>query len=348
MRRGLFPVLISFILILAASHAQARGFEWSAGDDVFAVAEDLTVDRSVSGALTAAGNIVILTRDARISGDTWVTARRTAIEGVLDGDVSIRAQEALINGRIKGNVTFYGLQLSLGPDAQIDGNVDYYSPSTAYVDRGARVAGDVNGNPFASGKGVRMESERPAPPQSATRDRWREDHMRQQMDNEGYGLSAPGYHMSAGGAVFFGVLALLFSFAAPVTTGRMSRGLANEAGLSFGLGLLWLIGVPVLIVLVAITILGLPLAFLLLLLWPLGMVFGLVALLVALGNVIADKLGEIGSGALGRVVGVILATALVWIGIAIPILGALVWLVAVSVGVGLLYVGFRAIEKTEF
>jgi hypothetical protein len=38
---------------------------------------------------------------------------------------------------------------------------------------------------------------------------------------------------------------------------------------------------------------------------------------------------------------VVLATALIWIGISIPVLGALVWLLAVAGGVGLLYLGFR-------
>lgn len=329
--------LVPALAQAAPEEPAGRAVEWQSGDDVFAAAEELTFDRKVKGALTAAGRIVILTGDAEIEGDTWITARRVAVEGEIDGDLSIRAQEALINGEVKGNVTFYGLDLSLGPDAEIDGNVTYYSPSTAQIDKGADVKGEVNGEDFASGRGV--ERAEPAPP-AHMRETWRREHMQERWE-DGSGLSAPGYHMSASGAVFFGVLAIALALLAPVTTTRMRQGLTDEWALAFGLGLLWLIGMPVLIFFSAITIVGLPIAFLLLLLWPLGMVFGLIATLAALGDAISSRIGEFGQGTLGRIVGIVLATALVWVGISIPVLGALIWLAAVAGGIGLLYIGFR-------
>lgn len=350
MRGGIRIAVLTFLALFGAGLAPAlaqnteaatgRAVEWQSGDDVFAAAEELTFDRKVKGGLTAAGRIVILTDDAEVAGDAWITARRVAVEGEIDGDLSIRAQEALINGEVKGNVTFYGLDLSLGPDAEIDGNVTYYSPSTAKIDKGADVKGEINGEDFASGRGVeRAEPAPPAPP-AHMRETWRREHMEERWDDNS-GLSAPGYHMSASSAVFFGVLAIALALLAPVTTTRMRVELANEWAIAFGLGLLWLLGLPVLIVLAAITIVGLPIAFLLLLLWPLGMVFGLVATLAAFGDYISSRIGEFGRGTLGRIVGIVLATALIWLGISIPVLGALVWLAAVAGGVGLLYLGFR-------
>lgn len=343
MRCGIGSVFLALALLVAGGTAafaapeapSSRALEWQSGKDVFAAAEELTIDRRVEGALTAAGQIVILTRDADVRGNAWIAARRAAIEGEIEGDLSIRAQEALLNGHVTGDVTFYGLELALGPDARIDGNVDYYAPSTARIDKGAKVEGEVNGNAFEEGRGLE--------PRAHTRDRWREDHMRAQEESRG--LAAPGYHMTAGGAVFFGVLAILFALAAPVTSARMRDGMASETFLAIGLGFIWLIGVPVAIVLVAITIVGLPLAFVMLLFWPLGMIFGLVATLVSLGEFIAVRLREVGKGMLGRIVGIIIATALVWIAISIPVLGALAWLFAVALGIGLLYVGFRNIER---
>lgn len=344
MRGGIRSAFFIFALVLAGGPALAapeapasRAVEWTSGDDVFAAAEELTIDREIAGSLTAAGQIVILTRDADIEGDTWIAGRRVAVEGEIGRDLSIRAQEALINGHVKGDVSFYGLELALGPDARIDGSVTYYSPSAAKIDKGARVAGEVNGNAFQPP----AEKE----PRGVMRDRWREDHMRWQ-DDRGTGLAAPGYHMSAAGAVLFGVLAVLFALTAPVTAARMGEALMAEPVPAFGMGMLWLVGVPVLIVLTAITIVGLPISFLLLLLWPLGMIFGLVATLAAFGAFIAGHLREVGKGTLGRIVGIILATAVIWIGISIPFLGALVWLAAVATGIGLLYMGFRTIERT--
>lgn len=341
--RGAFRSALAILTLVMAAPALAapeeapasQALEWAPGKDVFSVGRELTIDRKVEGTLSAAGEIVILTRDAEVEGDTWIAGRRVAIEGELDGALSIRAQEALINGEVKGDVTFYGLDLSLGPDADIGGSVTYYSPSTARIDKGATVAGDINGHDFKPGEGVE-----PAPgPRGETRERWRQEHMNERGD--GRGLSAPGYHMSAGGAVFFGLLAIAMALLAPATTLRMRDGLAAEPALALGLGLLWLIGIPVLVVLVAITIVGLPLAFLMLLLWPLGMVFGLIAFLAAFGEFLASRIGETGRGTFGRVVGIIIATAIVWVAIAIPVLGALAWLFAVAGGIGLLYIGFR-------
>lgn len=342
MRGAIRSALAILTLFMAAPALAAPGeapssqaLEWAPGKDVFSVGRELTIDRKVEGTLSAAGEIVILTRDAEVEGDTWIAGRRVAIEGELEGDLSIRAQEALVNGEVKGDVTFYGLDLSLGPDADIEGSVTYYSPSTARIDKGAKVAGDINGHDFRPGEGMEAA---PAP-RGETRERWRREHMSER--DEGRGLSAPGYHMSAGGAVFFGVLAIVMALLAPVTTSRMRDGLVAEPGLAFGLGLLWLIGIPVLAVLVAITIVGLPFAFLMLLLWPLGMVFGLVAFLAAFGDFLAGRIGETGKGTFGRVVGIIIATAIVWVAIAIPVLGALAWLGVVAGGIGLLYIGFR-------
>jgi len=351
MRGGIRVAVFTLMTLIGAGFAPAlvqaapeglsgRAVEWQNGDDVFAAAEELTFDRKVQGGLTAAGRIVILTDDAEIEGDAWITARRVAVEGEIDGDLSIRAQEALINGEVKGDVTFYGLDLSLGPDAEIDGDVTYYSPSAAQIDKGAEVKGEINGEDFASGRGVEQARPAPSAPPAQMRETWRREHMQERWEDNS-GLSAPGYHMSASGAVFFGVLAIAFALLAPVTTTRMREGLADEWPLAIGLGLLWLIGLPILVFLAAITIVALPIAFLLLLLWPLGMVFGLIATLAAFGDFISSRIGEFGRGTLGRIVGIVLATGLVWIGISIPVLGALVWLAAVAGGIGLLYIGFR-------
>lgn len=343
MRGGIVRLFAILILIAGSTAAEAapqaisdKGLEWASGKDVFSVARDLTIDRKVEGTLSAAGEVVIVTSNAEVKGDAWIAARRAAVEGEIEGDLSIRAQEALVNGEVKGDVTFYGLDLTLGPDADIRGSVTYYSPSTARIDRNAKVAGEINGHDIAT---ARDRGTAATPVRPDVRERWRDRHIEEQW--QGPRLAAPGYHMSAGGAVFFGVIALLIVFLAPITTLRMRDALVGQPLPAIGLGLLWLIGLPVVIVLVAITIVGLPLAFVMLMLWPLGMIFGLAATIAALAEYLASRIGEMGRGGLGRVVGVVLASAVIWLAISIPVLGALVWLLVVAGGIGLLYLGFR-------
>ena len=344
MRGGVVRLLAILILTAGVTSAQAqpasegiagKALEWVSGDDVFSVARDLTIDRKVEGTLSAAGEVVILTRDAEVKGDTWIAARRVAIEGELEGDLSIRAQEALVNVEVKGDVTFYGLDLTLGPDAEISGNVTYYSPSAIRVDRNAKVKGEINGHDVDTAR----EQGPSAEPRTDTRERWRDRHIEEQWS--GRGLAVPGYHLSAGGAVFFGIVSLILGFAAPAMTARMRDALIMQPIPAFGLGLVWLAGLPVAAIVIAVTIVGLPFAFLLLLLWPLGMIVGLAAMIAAFGEFLAGRIGETGRGALGRIVGVVLAAAIIWFGISVPFLGALVWLFAVAGGIGLLYLGFR-------
>ena len=73
MRGGVVRLLAILILTAGVTSAQAqpasegiagKALEWVSGDDVFSVARDLTIDRKVEGTLSAAGEVVILSRGA--------------------------------------------------------------------------------------------------------------------------------------------------------------------------------------------------------------------------------------------------------------------------------------------
>ncbi|NIJ40085.1 cytoskeletal protein CcmA (bactofilin family) [Parvibaculum indicum] len=334
MRAFLLALVLLTLPVLSAlpggaAHAAQKGYEWGTDDALFLTGQEVTFSRKTDRGLNILAETVILTPDADVDGGVWIAARRVAMSGKVDGDVSIRSQDALINGEIDGTVTFYGSRLTLGPDARIDGDVNYYAASRADIDPGAEISGKVSENAWSSRK-----AEPRAMPQDRRLPREWEERSRS-------GWSAPGYRVSAGGAVVFGILAALFALLAPEGSARLRDGFTENPLLAFLLGLAWIVGVPVLAVAVALTIIGIPAAFILILLWPLGVIAGFLTSIVAAGAFIWTKLGAVGEGALGRVIGVAIATFVFWIALSMPIAGGLFWLAIVTAGIGSIVLGMR-------
>jgi len=334
-KAAFMALLGAFLLAMPASAATAKdttpaSVEWSGGDTVYLAGRDVTVERNVEGALTITGETVSISRDVKVGGDVWIAGRRVATEGDINGDLSIRAQDALINGHVKGDVTFYGVHVAFGPDAWVEGNVNYFSAGPAEVDAGARIKGAMHSK-------VWDEATKPREPHYGAPEPYGQYTERSWSDR----WPAPGYRLSWPGAVFFGLLAGIVALAAPAGAARLSEAAAAQPAFAFLVGLVWLIGTPILAVISAVTIIGLPLAFIVILLWPLGMVIGLVISIMVIGELVAGRIGTTYDRTARVIGGVIVATLLLWIGISLPALGGFVWLAAVIFGVGALVLAVR-------
>jgi hypothetical protein len=283
--------------------------EWRVGDGLFLAGRDLTIGRKVAGSLTVTGETIEITRDSQVNGDIWIAGRRVAYEGDTGGDLAIRAQDALINGHVKGDVSFYGVHLAFGPDARVDGDVHYFAAGPAEMDAGARVKGAMKSSVLREDGHVVENS-------------WRDN------------LAAPGYRISWAGAIFFGILAGIAILVAPESAMRLREAAVAQPAFALLAGLVWLVGTPILAIIALITIVGLPLAIVIILLWPLGIVLGLVATILVAGEILSARLPLGEEGPTRRLTGVAIATIILWIGISLPALGGLVWLGAVTLGIG--------------
>lgn len=316
------PVQAASVRAEAGVSGTQGGVEWQVDDTLFLAGRDISVTREVAGSLTATGEIVSLGRETNIKRDVWIAARRVAVEGEIGGELSIRAQDALINGHVKGDVSFYGVRIAFGPDARIDGNVNYYAAMPAEIDAGARIAGNMRSKIWDE----TMKSEPYRPYFVERPDRWR----------------MPGYRLSWPGAILFGFIAGVVALAAPASALRLREAASAQPALAFLIGLIWLIGTPILAIISAVTIVGLPLAFIVILLWPLGVLAGLVVAIMVLGALLSGRMTLADKGSARLIIGVALATLLLWIGISLPAFGGFVWLAAVTFGVGALVLAGRA------
>ncbi len=296
-----------------------KNVEWKIGKTQFIAGSDVTFTRKIDGGLTITGETVSLTSGSATKGNVWIAASRVGVEGEVGGNLSLRTPDALINGHVKGDVSFYGMNLSFGPDARIDGDVSYYSSAPALIDTGAIIKGKVSGHAYSD------EPRSYAPPQ----------------EREQKGWAAEGYGPSSGAAILFMLLVGLVALVSPTSAARLRAAMGGHMFLSFVIGLGWLISMPVIALLAALTIIGLPLTLLILLLIPVAAVAGVIATALALSDVIAKLMSLREDGLLRRLIPVGLAAFIVVLGLSLPAFGVLVWIVVVSLGIGATALSFR-------
>lgn len=326
--------ILVFLCLLLATPAFAESdpapVEWQLGDGVYLAGRDINVNRTIEGSLTATGETISVADSSTIKGDAWIAGRHVAVAGIVKGDLNIRAQDALINGNVKGDVSFYGASLTLGPDAHIDGDVSYFTATPAEIDKGATIKGAMKSGLFRSDP--RTDGNFAWPPILPDKDTFADARH----------WSLPGYNLSWAGSVFFGFIAGLIAALWPAESVRLGDTLRQEPFVALSFGAVLFFGIPVLAVVALFTIIGIPLTLVLLLLWPLLLLAGIVAVIVATGAMIDERLTFVDAGLARRLAGVLIATVLLRIGFSLPILGTLFWLCATLAGIGTLFLAGRS------
>ena len=320
-------MLAALVVLLAGVPGLAAAAPVQGVGGTITVAAGETVD----GVQAVGGTVVIA---GTVTGDVQVAAGTLVITGTVAGDVSGAAGSVDIQGRVGGDVELGAGSFTLGEDAVVEGRLQAGAGS-------ARLAGTVRGDAAVGAGSLVLE------PTATFEGDLRYDG---ELTDRGATVGGSLIHdpslgdgdrrfLDGVGDVVFGVYGFLVSFvlgavlllAFPAGTDRV-RDRVREDPLMSGLyGLVALVGVPVLLVFVALTIIGIPLA-----------IVG--ALVFALAAWVASVLGRyaVGSWLLGYVgtenrwaalfVG-LLAVALVGL---VPVLGGLVEFVVLLLGLGAL------------
>lgn len=322
--RVVVPLLVIGLLVAVLPGTAAAASVQGVGSTVV-IEEDETVDRvqAVAGAVVIRG---------AVTGDVEVAAGSLLITGDVGGDVAAAAGSVTIDGRVVGDVSVGAGSLAVGEDGAIGGTLQAGVGS-------ARVAGLVGGDATIGGGSILLEP-------TATF----EGDLRYDGELTDRGATVEGQRVhdrSIGGARFapgpwvddvvFGVygflvnlvLGVVLLLAVPAGSRRLARRVSADP-LRMGLyGLLALVGVPVLLVLVALTIIGIPLAILG------GLLFALAAWVGAVYGRYA-----IGEWLLGYVAvdnrWVALLVGLVVVGVigTVPVVGGLVEFLVLLLGLG--------------
>ncbi|MDE1174576.1 MAG: hypothetical protein PW790_13045 [Parvibaculaceae bacterium] len=322
-------VVMALLASLAAGNAYAGdkaggdGVRWSSGDDLYLAGRNIIAGEDVKGSLTGTADTLMVPEGTKIGGNAWLAGRNIAVSGDVGGNLELRGADALVNGKVRGDVLFYGGKLTLGPDADVAGAVRYYATSAAEIDDGSRVGGHIEPHVLAASgdKAVEgLQHPRSQPFESFT--------------ERDLVWLIPGYGLSIVGAFILAVLSVIVAFAMPGSPTRLYEAVEEGLALSLLIGALWLFALPILAIVAAVTLIGIPVALLLLLLWPIGIFFGLVAAVLMIGGYAVEVMGVGLDSRSKSVIAAIVGTFLLWFGMTIPVIGGVVWFIAVVAGVG--------------
>ncbi|HSD73898.1 MAG TPA: hypothetical protein VLB75_03960 [Steroidobacteraceae bacterium] len=275
----------------------------STDEDVYAAAGEVDVTAHIAGSARIAGGEIEVERDAVIDGAVSLAGGRVTVAGRIGQYLQVAAGSTRIDGEVDGDVEVAGGELSVGPDAVINGSLTFRGPRPPQVAAGAVVRG-----------GVRHIEER-----------------------EHTGLKAFAGVFALlwiAGWLIVGwiVLALWPGFArAVVETAR------NRLGASLITGFALLIGVPIVLVMLASSLIGLPLALLLLCAYLLLLPLGYIAAAVAIGDALLARMRRGAEIATRHRVYTLIGVLIVLFVIArIPFVGGLLSCLVLLAGIGAL------------
>lgn len=259
--------------------------------------------------LILGGNDVIATGEVVNEPLTVLGGNVTVEEGArLTGDLFVLGGNVTANGEIERDVHLYGGNLTLGPSAVVRGDISRYGGNVTQSP-GARVEGQI-----ATYEGVRLPFE------------WSP-----QVVRIGQGIGYVFRTLLV--TILAGVVVLLW----PNATGRVATAMWTTPGVVAAVGLVTVIGVPILLVLCAITLILLPVTLVGALLLAAAGLFGWIALGLETGRRLSAglDLGE-RSPVLFAVGGTLVFTLVVdaiglipWVGWIAPTLASIIGIGAV-------------------
>lgn len=323
--RRLLVLLVAAVVVLATvpGHAVAAPVQGVAGTVVVAPGE------TVDSVQVLAGTVVVR---GTVTGDVEVAAGTLLVAGVVEGDVNAGAGTVVIEGQVDGDVSVGTGSLTIAENATVGGTLEAGAGSATVagtvVGDAAIGAGSIVLEPTATFRGdLRYAGE--LTDQGAT--------VEGTLERDDSLAGVPVGPDGGVGELLVAVYGLLVSLAVgavlllafPARSRRLATRVV-EAPLKAGLyGLVALVGVPVVLVLLAVTLVGIPLA-----------IAG--ALLFALAIWVASVYGgyAVGEWLLGytdvdnRWVALALGLLVVALVARVPVLGGLVWFAVLLLGLG--------------
>lgn len=201
--------------------------------DLRAVGSDVAVSAPIGGEALLIGGTVHIYTPASVAGELMVYGDRVVIDGPVGGYLTVRAADIVINGRVATGADLTASHsLVLGPNAAVKGNLKYNAPAPVTVGPAQAETVEYLG-PTAGGEAT----VKPSSPRMGSRAGW--------------------WLLDLALLLALGMTAFLISRR---SVGRVASLASGSFWRELGVGFLTLIGGPAAAVLVAFTVVGLPIA----------------------------------------------------------------------------------------
>ena len=283
------------------------------GDDLYAAGGKVQVDAIVAGNARIAGGDVTIGPATVVTGALSMTGGRILFQGTAHDYLQASGGQARIEGIVIGDAEVRAEEVEIGPEARIGGKLIVRSPRQPTIAAGAEIAGGVD---YAeSGVGGSIDHEEVA------RD------VRTVAHGVGSFLWILGVFIAG----------TLFTLAFPAYSARAADWIGREPLRSIALGFVILTCLPILAVLLLITIVGIPLALIIMMLYVPLLFLGWVTAALFLGRKASVMLRGMQPATTGRrLLMLLLAVLALWLFGQLPYVGGWVTFLALLLGIGAL------------
>jgi|GEM_PF-987278 len=271
--------------------------------DVRVAGQVVNIKGKVEGSVSLLGQNIDVDSAASIGRDATILGQQTSVAGTIGRDVESLGGSFTTTATIGRDLDVTSQQVSLGKGATVAGMFMYVSKNDATVDSGARVAG---------------KTEHKMPPKDETESQF--------MGPRAY---IPSLIFSFASFLLVGAALLV---AAPRLVRATTASITAAPFTTLGAGFIGLVVPPVVALMLFITVIGLPLGFIILLGWVISLIIGVVFTAQVVGRKIIAKLKW--QDTLQNFAALLMGLLALFIVALIPVIGGLVMFMAVVWGIG--------------
>jgi len=296
-------------LIAAGGIVNIRG---TVLDDVRLSGGQIIISGVIKGSLTVMGGSVTLTDSADVNGSLISAGGNVNIFAPIGDNAVIGAGNLTIGNRVEGNVNAGAGEIKLTSNAVIKGDLTYYSKSKAQIQEGAEVKGKVS---------HKIPPERPSL------------------------FASPAQVL--GGIIFYLIFELISSLIVgllllkfyPNFVHKTVDIIQTKSLNSLGIGFLGVIAIPVIFFILILTIIGVPLGFIIILSYLIYLYLAKIFVSLFLGRGLLKFFGSTLKSGWTLLIGLVIFIILT----SIPFIGWFLYLIFVFLGFGALLIFYKEI-----
>lgn len=109
-------------------------------DDTLVVSKKLSLDGTIKGDLNFEGRTLYTDSESLIQGDAKIDAHKAFLKGNIDGDLYVKAHRITINGVINGDVYIDADKIIIGKEARIEGQLYYPKDAALRIEEGGYIS----------------------------------------------------------------------------------------------------------------------------------------------------------------------------------------------------------------
>lgn len=277
----------------------------------FLSGEEVNTSKAASSDVYAAGYSVII--DEPVGGDVFAAGNQIVVEGIVKGDLRIAGNSIVINSIVHGNAMIFANSVVIGDQASIAGHVTIFASQTTIngiIEKTVKIAGShvtINGVlkgktninaelvSFSAGANLGNDTTVTSPTtplldgQASGTDKItytkRESHTEKSR-----GLASQSEFLSWFlSFIFFGIIGSLALSFQPKWFGEIAATMEKHNALSWWKGFLFFFSVPLVALLVACTLIGIPFAVLGMILYCASLLLGQLCVGFLIGRHVIHK-----------------------------------------------------------